>query len=97
MEEEFESNWPLVVSGAVTSHTLESAAFAKRPRKFPVVIFSHGVGGSSFESTGLFEDLVSHGYVVAAVEHTYLAAAVAFPSGRIVVFHQNMSAAGATP
>jgi predicted dienelactone hydrolase len=97
MEEEFESNWPLVVSGAVTSHTVENAAVAKRPRKFPVVIFSHGVGGSSFESTGLFEDLVSHGYVVAAVEHTYLSAAVAFPSGRIVVFHQNMSAAGATP
>jgi predicted dienelactone hydrolase len=98
MEEEFESNWPLVVSGAVTSHTLENAAVAKRPRKFPVVMFSHGVGGSGFESTGLFEDLVSHGYVVAAVEHTYLAAAVAFPTGRIAVFHQkSMPAAGATP
>jgi dienelactone hydrolase len=96
MEEEFESNWPLVVSGAITSHTLESAAVAKGPRKFPVVIFSHGVGGSSFESTGLFEDLVSHGYVVAAVEHTHLAAAVAFPSGRIIVFHKSVFA-GATP
>ena len=70
-------------------------AVAKRSQ-FPVVIFSHGVGGSSFESTGLFEDLVSHGYVVAAVEHTYLAAAVAFPSGRIVVCHQSMFTA-ATP
>jgi dienelactone hydrolase len=96
MEEEFGSNWPLVVSGAVTSHSIENAAVAKRPRQFPVVIFSHGVGGSSFESTGLFENLVSHGYVVAAVEHTHLAAAVTFPSGRIVVFHQSVFT-GATP
>ena len=79
MEEEFESNWPLVVSGAITSHALENTDVAKRPRQFPVVIFSHGAGGSSFEYTGLFEDLVSHGYVIVAVEHTYLATAVAFP------------------
>ncbi len=97
MEEEFESNWPLVVSGAITSHTVDNAPIARSPRKFPVILFSHGVAGSSFESTGLIEDLVSHGYVVAAVEHTYLTAAVSFPSGRTVVFRHNNIAQDATP
>jgi dienelactone hydrolase len=54
-----------------------------------VVILAHGAGGTSFEYTSLIGDLVSHGYVVAVVENTYGAPAVAFPDGRIIpAYHE---------
>jgi dienelactone hydrolase len=88
MKQEFETAWPLIVSGKIRPHAIENAPVANAPRKFPVVLFSHGLGSTGFEYTSLIEELVSHGYVVAAVEHTYTALAVAFPNGTIVPFHQ---------
>jgi predicted dienelactone hydrolase len=38
--------------------------------RFPLVVFSHGYGGHRRQSTFLCTHLASHGYVVAAVEHT---------------------------
>ena len=50
----------------------------------PVVVFTHGYTGTFTDYTFLFEDLASRGYVVASVDHTYEATAVAFPDGRLV-------------
>jgi len=97
MIREFESVWPLVVSGAITSHALEAAPIASRPSKFPLILFLHGVGGSIFEYSSLIEELVSHGYVIAAVEDTYLAAAVAFADGRVMPHRLFPVTAGASP
>lgn len=91
---EFESVWPFVVSGAITSHAVEDARVASRPSKFPLILFLHGVGGSIFEYSSLIEELASHGYVIAAVEDTYLAAAVAFPDGRVLPHRLFAVAAG---
>lgn len=97
MQQEFEGNWPLIVSSAITSQVKDGAPVAKSPRQFPVVLFSHGNGGTAFEYTSLIEDLVSHGYVVVAIEHTYTAIAVAFPNGKIIPFHQDSSPADLSP
>ena len=97
MEEEYGALWPLVVSGEIRSHAIENAPVAKSPKRFPVVILSHGVGGTSFGYTPLIEELVSHGYVVAAIEHTYAASAVAFPDGRVVVAHRDQGPTGLSP
>jgi dienelactone hydrolase len=97
MKAEFEGNWPFIVSGAISSHAIERAPVAKAPNKFPVVIFCHGNGGSSFEYTSLIEDMVSRGYVVAAVENTYVAAAVVFPDGRIIAAYHEPEPAGLSP
>jgi len=43
---------------------------AGRPGRFPLVVFSHGYGGHRRQSTFLCTHLASHGYVVAAVDHT---------------------------
>ncbi len=86
IRDDFENLWPLVVSGAIDPHVQEDAPVTPGPARFPVVLFSHGLGGSSFEYTALIEDLVRRGYVVAAVEHTYEANAVAFPGGRIIPY-----------
>jgi dienelactone hydrolase len=88
MKGDFETLWPLVVSASITSHVVNNAPVAKTPAPFPLVIFSHGNGGTSFGYTSLIEDLVSRGYVVAAVEHTYTATAVVFPDGRIVTAYR---------
>lgn len=50
---------------------------------FPVLIFNHGWKGRRTLATYLTEDLASHGYVVASIDHPYVAARVALPDGRI--------------
>jgi dienelactone hydrolase len=85
MREDYGAIWPLIVSGVIHSHAVDNAAVATRPMKFPAIILSHGAGGSGFGYTSLIESLVSHGYVVAAIEHTYGAGAVVFPDGKIVL------------
>ena len=94
MVEEFGALWPLVASGQFKSHAIENAPAAKSPKQFPVVLLSHGLGGTSFEYASLIEELVSHGYVVVAIEHTYTARAVTFPDGRVVVQHEDAVPAG---
>lgn len=89
MRDKFKSSWPLIVSGAIFSHAVENAPIAKTPKRFPVIVFSHGAGSSGFEYTSLLEELVSHGYVVAAIEHTETANAVLFPDGRLVPSHRD--------
>ncbi len=40
------------------------------PGRFPLVVFSHGSGGIRFQSWFLMEHLASHGFIVAAPDHT---------------------------
>ncbi|MFO8133061.1 MAG: hypothetical protein R6U10_03900 [Thermoplasmatota archaeon] len=52
--------------------------------RFPVLLFSHGYDGVREIYTSLVEELVSHGYIVAAVQHPYVAGVTVFPDGRVV-------------
>ena len=97
MVEEFGALWPVIASGQFKSHATENAPVAKAPQQFPVVLLSHGLGGTSFEYASLIEELVSHGYVVVAIEHTYTAGAVTFPDGRVVLHHEDAVPAGLSP
>jgi len=94
IKDEYEANWPWIVSGAIFSHAHENAPVRKTPNRFPLIVFSHGLGGSGFEYTALLEDLVSRGYVVAAIEHTDTAIAVLFPDGRMIPAHADTPPAG---
>ena len=49
-----------------------------------MLIFSHGGGIPVLYYTAIIENLVSHGYVVAAVEHAFDGATVVFPDGHII-------------
>ena len=46
------------------------APLLSHPDAFPVVIFSHGLGGNRSTYTHICGTLASHGFVVAALEHT---------------------------
>jgi hypothetical protein len=65
------------------THALEGAPFAESLKKVPVLVFSHGGGVFRSNYTAQIEDLVSHGYVVASIGHTYDTAMTIFPDGRI--------------
>ncbi|HEV2779256.1 MAG TPA: alpha/beta hydrolase [Actinophytocola sp.] len=55
----------------------------RTPHRLPLVVLSPGFGLPRWTLTALAEDLASRGYVVAGVDHTYEAAAVTFPDGRV--------------
>jgi dienelactone hydrolase len=55
-----------------------------RPRGFPVIIFSPGLGLTGSSATTVVTDLASHGYVVVTLDHPYDSLVVEFPDGRLV-------------
>jgi dienelactone hydrolase len=56
---------------------------AMAPAGFPGVVFSHGGGGAVERNQLLIGELASHGYVVAAINHSYHADFVIFPDARV--------------
>lgn len=53
---------------------------------FPLVLFSHGNGGLRFQNAFLCEHLASHGYIVAAPDHTGNAACT-YVDGQLVAYN----------
>jgi len=49
----------------------------------PLVVLSPGFTNSRSSLTALAEDLASHGYAVAGIDHTYESHGTAFPDGRV--------------
>jgi dienelactone hydrolase len=66
------------------------------PGPHAVVVFSPGYTGMFTDSTFLFEELASRGYVVTSIAHTYETTAVEFPEGRVAtsIFGSYLAAAG---
>ena len=69
-----------------------NAPISKKEGKYPVLIFSHGMNSSRFLYTSISQELASHGYIVASIDHTYWGPGVAFPDGKIVSFDEGMIA-----
>jgi hypothetical protein len=67
----------------VRTSAVSDAAPAGRRRCHPLVLLSPGFTNSRSTLTALAEDLASHGYVVAGIDHTYESFATAFPDGRV--------------
>jgi predicted dienelactone hydrolase len=66
-----------------TNSRLE-APIATGTAPFSVLLFNHRWEGVRTQETFLTEELASHGYVVAAIDHTYNAGRVEMPDGRIL-------------
>lgn len=67
----------------VRTNAAVDAAPAGRQRSLPLVVLSPGFTNSRSALTALAEDLASHGYVAAGIDHTYESFATAFPDGRV--------------
>ncbi|WP_125726943.1 lipase [Kibdelosporangium aridum] len=66
--------------GSIRTHAYTNAPAL--PGRFPVVLYSPGVGNSRTMGTILAEELASRGYAVVTVDHTY-ETAIAFPGGEV--------------
>jgi predicted dienelactone hydrolase len=78
------NSWAYVGSDKIASETLDKPPIASGDERFPLVTFSPGLGTPIAAYTTLIQEVVSHGYVVAAIEPTYEAPAVVFPDGRVI-------------
>ena len=59
-------------------------------QKFPLIIFSHGLGGYKTQNSINIETLVSKGYIVVAPDHTYDATITIFPDGSTAEFQSGL-------
>jgi dienelactone hydrolase len=69
-------NWPV-------AHARLGTRVHPAERGWPVVLYSHSLGGERFETTCLVEDLASRGYIVVTIDHVHDADVVELPGGRI--------------
>jgi predicted dienelactone hydrolase len=70
-----------------TTHSFTNAPIFSEGTAYPVIIFSHGLRGFRNQNTTMVQELASHGYVVAAVDHTYANIISVFPDGRITFYN----------
>jgi len=92
----------LRASGALTEAALDGVALVQTHTavgappaggaSFPVLVLSPGNSTNAVFYTALVEDLVSHGYAVAALDHPFDVGAVTLDDGRVAAF-----ASGAWP
>jgi hypothetical protein len=68
----------------VRSHAYADVALSHVARRYPVILFSHGLGAVAKLYTSFLENLASHGYIVVGVDHPYFSAAFTLPDGRTV-------------
>jgi predicted dienelactone hydrolase len=67
----------------VRSHSFTGARISAAKKRYPVIIFSHGLGSVSGLYTTILENLASHGYVVVGVNSPYFSAPMRLPHGGI--------------
>ena len=79
------ASYAMIKAGSVVTHAVVRA-FASSLRRSPVLIFSPGGGMISELYTSQLEDLASHGYVVAAITHSYDGFLTVFPDGSHVAY-----------
>ncbi|MDB3868536.1 dienelactone hydrolase family protein [Candidatus Marinimicrobia bacterium] len=58
---------------------------------FPVILFSHGLGGMKAQNTAQVEELVSHGYFVIAPDHPYDANITIFDDGTVADYRSGIT------
>ncbi len=83
--------------GSITGHTFAAPPIVPGAARYPVVVLSPGYGSMGILYTGLVEELVSHGYLVATVDHPFQSRAIAYPDGRIVTAVPAGSSTSADP
>jgi pimeloyl-ACP methyl ester carboxylesterase len=67
----------------VSSHAYSGAEISSAQTSYPLILANPGNGSSRFLHTSQAENLASHGYIVAVIDHTYNTFATEFPDGRI--------------
>ncbi|RED59150.1 acetylhydrolase [Cohnella phaseoli] len=72
--------------GFIKTNAIENATISNQEPTYPVLIFSHSLNGVKNQNTFQIEQLVSHGYIVVGIDHTYNSTVSLLPDGRVVHF-----------
>lgn len=70
----------------IRTNSYKSAEPLSAAKPLPVILLCHGMGTGRFFHASQAENLASHGFIVAAIDHTYSATATVFPDGRVAGF-----------
>ena len=79
-----ETTWLSSYMGVLWTHSYVNAPVAAEGAPFPVLLFNPAWKGQRTQNTYQVEDLASHGFIVAGIDHTYNSGPVAFPNGRVI-------------
>jgi hypothetical protein len=74
--------------GSIKGHALADPPIATGNGRYPLLLLSPGMGTNGIQYTAIVEELVSHGYVVATVDHPFQSRAIVYPDRRVVVIAQ---------
>lgn len=74
---------------AVNTNSTVEPALSRQPARFGVVVFSHELGSLPMHYTALAEELASHGYLVASVNHSFGSAATVLRRRGAQPLHQS--------
>lgn len=66
------------------SHAFTGVKISDARKRYPVIIFSHGLGTVSALYSSILENLASHGYLVVGVDSPFFSSAIKLPDGRTV-------------
>lgn len=66
------------------SHAFNGVKVSRAEKRYPVIMFSHGLQRVSAHYTTLLENLASHGYIVVGVDSPFFSSALKMPDGRII-------------
>ncbi|MFD2115802.1 alpha/beta hydrolase family protein [Paenibacillus yanchengensis] len=65
------------------TNSYENVEILPSTSPYPLVLLSHGMGTSRVLQASQAENLVSHGFIVVTIDHTYSTFATIFPDGRV--------------
>ena len=74
----------------VQSNSYANSSLKNSDMLYPMVIFSHGLGGYKTQNTIAIEALVSKGYIVISADHTYDANITVFEDGSYIDYSYNI-------
>ncbi|MGG3308157.1 dienelactone hydrolase family protein [Paenibacillus lautus] len=73
------------------TNSYENVEILPSASPYPVVLLSHGMGTSRVLQASQAENLASHGFIVATIDHTYSTFATLFPDGRVTGYTTKMT------
>ena len=66
------------------SHAFTGVSVSRAEKRYPVIVFSHGLNRVSAHYTTFLENLASDGYIVVGVDSPFFSSVLKMPDGRIV-------------
>jgi len=75
---------PFAAINGLDTQVWHNGILSNQEEKYPVVLFSHGLGNGSWNYQWLTRELASQGYVVVSVDHTHFSFGTEFADGRYV-------------